>query len=129
MAPELPFSIEFQSEGGRLRAHVVGVNGTLETTLAYWLAIAAEVRARTPSMLLVVDDMTGEPPPPEQLQQFVSAMAGLGFEGLRIAYVEADGDQIPLVEVAEIFAREQGFNARVFGNEADAAVWLRHGEP
>jgi hypothetical protein len=126
--PGLPFSIEFQSEGSRLRAHVVGVNGTLETTLAYWLAIAAEVRARAPSMLLVVDDMTGEPPPPEQLQQFVSAMAGLGFEGLRIAYVEADGDQIPLVEVAEIFAREQGFNARVFGNEADAAVWLRHGE-
>ncbi|HEY0661805.1 MAG TPA: hypothetical protein VGD21_10875 [Lysobacter sp.] len=126
---ESPFNIEFQSDGGRLRAHVVGVNGTLETTLAYWLAIAAEVRARAPSMLLVVDDMTGEPPPPEQLQQFVSAMAGLGFEGLRIAYVEADGDQIPLVEVAEIFAREQGFNARVFGNEADAAVWLRHGEP
>ena len=24
-------------------------------------------------------------------------------------------------------AREQGFDARVFGNEADARIWLRHG--
>jgi len=76
----------------------------------------------------VVDELVGEPLPPEQLQGLVQAMAGQGFEKFRIAYVEADGARIPLVEVAEIHAREQGYNARVFGNESDAAMWLRHGE-
>ena len=110
-----------------LRAHVAGVNGNLETTLAYWTAIAAELQRERPKALLVVDDMEGEPPPPEQLAQFVQAMVGMGFEGIRVAYVEAHAEQIPAVEFGEILAREQGFDARVFGNEDDARIWLRHG--
>lgn len=127
--PDAPtFRITFQPHGTRLRAHVLGVNGTLETTVAYWTAIGEQVQALKPRELLVVDDMLGDPPPPEQLQAFVHAMADSGFfDGLRIAYVEAHDHQIPLVEVAEIFARERGFDARVFGNEAEAAVWLRYG--
>ena len=49
------------------------------------------------------------------------------LEGVRVAYVEAYARQVPEAEVGEILAREQGFEVRVFGNEADAAVWLRHG--
>lgn len=123
-----PFRIEYGRDGELLRAHVTGVNGTLETTMACWTALAAELqRDPTPKALLVVDDMEGEPPPPEQLAQFVQAMVGLGFEGVRVAYVEAHAEQIPAVEFGEILAREQGFDARVFGNEADARIWLRHG--
>jgi hypothetical protein len=121
------FSIEYHRQGSLLRAHVTGVNGTLETTMAYWMSMAEEVRRERPRSLLVVDDMEGEPPPPEQLAQFVQAMVGLGFEGVRVAYVEAHAQQIPEVEHGEILAREQGFDARVFGNETDAVLWLRHG--
>jgi hypothetical protein len=99
----------------------------METTLAYWMAMAEEVRRDPPRSLLVVDDMEGEPPPPEQLSQFVQAMVGLGFEGVRVAYVEAHAQQIPEIEHGKILAREHGFDARVFGNETDAALWLRHG--
>ena len=126
-APDPPFRIEYQRDGGLLRAHVTGVNGSLETTLDYWTALAAEVRRVAPAALLVVDDMEGEPPPPEQLELFVHAMVGMGFEGIRVAYVEAHAEQIPAVEFGEILAREQGFDARVFGNEDDARIWLRHG--
>ena len=122
------FHIDYSREGDLLRAHVTGVNGTLETTMAYWTALAAELqREQVPKSLLVVDDMEGEPPPPEQLEQFVQAMVGMGFEGVRVAYVEAHAQQIPEVEYGEILAREQGFDARVFGNEFDARMWLRHG--
>jgi hypothetical protein len=76
------FSIEYHRQGSLLRAHVTGVNGTLETTMAYWMSMAEEVRRERPRSLLVVDDMEGEPPPPEQLAQFVQAMVGLGFEGV-----------------------------------------------
>jgi len=122
-----PFRIDYSRDGELLRAHVTGVNGTLETTLACWMALSVELRREPSGALLVVDDMEGEPPPPEQLAQFVRAMTGRGFEGVRVAYVEAHPEQIPAVEFGEILAREQGFDARVFGNEADARVWLRHG--
>lgn len=121
------FRIDYTREGDVLRAHVTGVNGTLETTVAYWTALAAELQRNPPAALLVVDDMEGEPPPPEQLEQFVQAMVGLGFEGVRVAYVEAHADQIPQVEVGEILARERGFEVRVFGDEQAARIWLRHG--
>ena len=123
-----PFRIDFRREDGLLRAHVTGVNGTLETTLAYWNELAKEVRRLPPRALLVVDDMEGDPPPPEQIAQFVQAMAGLGFEGVRGADVEAHAHQIAKVEHGEILAREAGFDARVFGNERAARVWLDYGQ-
>ena len=124
---QLPFHIDYQARPGALRAHVTGVKGSIEITLAYWKAIAAEVRRMHPSTLLVVDELQGEPLPTEDMQAFFEAMAGQGFEGVRIAFVEAQGDQIPHVEVAEILARERGFVARVFGNETDASLWLNYG--
>lgn len=126
--PAPAFRIDYQRDGDVLRAHVTGINGTLDTTLAYWMALAGEVsRDPRPRALLVVDDMEGDPPPPQQLAQFVEAMVGVGFEGVRVAYVEAHAHQIPEVEHAEILARERGFDVRVFGDEQAAGIWLRHG--
>lgn len=122
------FTLDFQPAGYGLRVHVQGVNGTLETTVAYWLGIAEEVRKRRPRGLLVVDDMEGDPPPEEDLMRFVQSMRGEGFEDVRIAYVERHAHQIPDVELASIMANEHGFAARVFDNEADAERWLRYGE-
>jgi hypothetical protein len=126
--PSTPFALAFAERPGYLFVHVTGVNGTLETTVAYWLAIAEHIRVRRPAKLMIRDDMIGEPPPPAELEKFVAAMAGQGFEGVRVAYVEADGHQVAQVEHGEILAREQGFDARVFGNEHEAELWLRYGE-
>jgi len=125
--PAVPFTLEYADRAGYLHVRVTGVNGSLETTIAYWMAIAAEVRVRRPAQILIKDEMLGEPPPPGEIQQFIAAMAGQGFEGVRVAYVEADGEQVAQVEHGEIYAREQGFDARVFGNEHEAELWLRYG--
>lgn len=122
------FRISFRLEDGHLRASVSGYGGSLETTIAYWKAIGEEVRQVRPVSLLVVDQMEGGPMPPEQLPQFISAMSGRSFAGIRIAFVEAHVGQLSQAETAEILACEKGFNVRVFSNEMDAAVWLRHGE-
>ncbi len=122
------FHIAFGTADYGLRAWVTGTNGTLETTLAYWQTIAEEVRRLAPRGLLVVDDMEGVPPPPEQLLQFVQAMRGQGMEAVRIAYVEKHTEQIPEVEFAGLLANEHGFDARIFGTEAEAMLWLRYGE-
>lgn len=122
------FHIEFGTTGYGLRARATGTNGTLETTLACWHAIAAEVRRLAPPALLVVDDMEGEPPPPGQLLEFVQAMQGQGMDAVRIAYVERHAEQLPQVEFAGLLANEHGFDARVFADEAEAVLWLRYGE-
>ena len=122
------FRIGFRQEDRHLRASVSGYGGSLETTIAYWKAIGEQVREVRPLSLLVVDQMEGGPMPPDQLQQFVDALSIRSFEGMRIAFVETHIDQLSQAEVAEILACEKGFNVRVFSNEMDAAVWLRHGE-
>lgn len=124
---EPPFHLAFVQRYGVLRVEVSGANGSLETTLAYWRAIAAEVRVRRPQRLLVVDTMSGEPPPPGELFQLVQLLRGEGFEGVRVAYVEADLAHVPQVEHGEIFAREAGFDVRVFHDERAADLWLRVG--
>lgn len=121
------FELAFEQRPNYLFVRVSGVNGRLDTTIAYWTAIAAEVRRRKPRCLMVHDEMLGETPPPEELQRLIQAMAGLGFEGVRVAYVEAHASQLPEVQHGEIFAREAGFQGRVFGNEDEAALWLRFG--
>jgi hypothetical protein len=126
--PPVPFRLDYADRPGYLYVRVTGVNGSLETTVAYWMAIAAEVRARRPAQVMIKDEMLGEPPSPGEIQQFIAAMVGQGFEGVRVAYVEADGDQVAQVEHGEIYAREQGFDGRVFGSERQAELWLRYGE-
>ena len=121
------FRIDYQRNGDTLRAGFSGDNSALDTVTACWMALAEELRREPVPALLVVDEMEGASPDPEELAQFVQSMIGLGFEGVRMAYVEAHARQVPEAEVGEILAREQGFDVRVFGNEAAASVWLRHG--
>lgn len=127
-APVEPsFEVGFSNFRDGLRAYVTGYNGSLECTLAYWRAIAAEVRNRRPGKLLVVDVMDGGVPSPEHLQAFVQSMADEGMHDLRIAYVEDKPESIPKVELAGIYAHEQGFRVQVFASEDAAMTWLRYG--
>jgi hypothetical protein len=128
-APVAPhFEVKFSSFRDGLRAYVTGRNGSLECTLGYWRAIAAEVRTLSPGQLLVVDVMDGGVPPPEQLLDFVRQMDVEDFRGLRIAYVEDNPESIPKVELAGIFAHEHGFHVQIFASEAAAMTWLRYGD-
>lgn len=123
-----PFRVAFAGTDYGLKVHVCGINGTLETTLAYWRVIAAEVRCSRAAGVLVIDDMDGDPPPPDELLQLVRAMQGEGMEHARVAYVEKHREQITQVELAGILANEHGFRGQVFDNERSAVTWLRYGE-
>ena len=123
----LPFQIDYQASPGALSARITGAKGSIDITLGYWQAIGAEVVRLHPSMLLVIDEMQGEPLSTEQMQKLVDTMTWEGFEQMRVAYVATPGRQMARVEVAEILARERGFNVRVFSNETDARLWLRYG--
>ncbi|MFC0677677.1 hypothetical protein ACFFGH_07455 [Lysobacter korlensis] len=124
----MSYRVEFSYDAGILRAHLSGGGRDLDSTIDAWRRIAAEIHERRPPAVLVVSDVPGEPFTPAQVQAFIQAMIGLGFESLRIAYVYSQAVRWHEGEVAEILAAEAGFEARAFAEERAARMWLRHGE-
>ncbi len=122
------YRLEFEFEAPLLQARVIGgVDTGLAVSSEYWLHICEEVQACGARQLLVLDAMQGEVMTPEELGRFFEIISGRGLEQVRLAYVEGRADQIPRIEYAELMARERGYDIRMFGNETDAVVWLRHG--
>ena len=116
--------ISFRSTRNGLRAKATGP-ATYDATVACWQAIVLEVKERRPATVLLIDEMRGPSLRAEQWHTLVDAMRGQGLENVRIAHVKPFGLQG--IEYCEIFAREAGFHARAFDNEATAELWLRYG--
>jgi len=124
MQTEDTFVIHMGQHRAGLRITVSGP-GTYSNTVAYWRAIAAAVREQRPRAILLIDHTTGPALSPEQWKSLVEAMSGSGLENVRIAHVKPHGLQ--QIEYCELYAREAGFVARVFTEESEADLWLRHG--
>lgn len=118
------FAVHFEPHRAGLRVRVTG-EISLANTIAYWTRILEQVRTG-PRPVLLVDEMHGEPLDAGDWKQLVDTMAGTGLEAVRIAHVKPRG--LDSVEFCEIYAREAGFEARVFTDENAAALWLPHGE-
>jgi hypothetical protein len=127
--PEKPgFDLRLETESSALVANVTGWIDSADALLTMFGRIAAEVRRTGVRRLLVVDHTFGVVPPEDQLHRLVTGMAGQGFEQVRLAYVDARGTAVSRMEVAEILARERGYECRVFDNESRARIWLHYGE-
>ena len=119
------FFISSSRRGPQLRVQVIG-QSTLENTIAYWQAILAEFEKEPATQLLLIDELQGEPLTESEWLSLVHNMANHGLEQMRIAHVKPHG--LHRIEYCEIFAREAGFDARVFDDEHAAELWLRYGE-
>lgn len=119
------FFITSSRRGPQLRVHVIG-ESTLDNTIAYWQAILAEVEKAPAAQLLLIDELLGEPLTESEWLSLVRSMVNHGLERMRIAHVKPHGLQ--RIEHCEIFARDAGFDARVFDDERAAELWLRYGE-
>jgi hypothetical protein len=117
-------AVTFRPTRTGLRAKATGP-GTFEAIIECWRMIAAETRTRHPRTVLLIDEMHGPPLRPDEWETLVDMMRNQGLEGVRIAHVKPFGLQG--VEYCEIFAREAGFDARVFADETTAGLWLRYG--
>lgn len=121
---QAPLEIVFSTQSFGLKADVRG-QASFENTVAYWRAIAAELQRHPAAALLLVDEMTGTPVSEEHWRQLVEMMKGGPLERLRIAHVKPMG--LDRIEYCEIFALEAGMHARVFTDQTEAVMWLRHG--
>lgn len=116
--------VRFQPHLAGLRVHVTGAN-TLANTIAYWTTVLREIRAR-PRPVLLVDELDGPPLTADDWHVVVVAMAGSPLQSVRIAHVKPRG--LAALEFCELYAKDAGFDARVFVDEAEASRWLRYGE-
>lgn len=119
------FSADLEFRDGYLRARVYGGVDSLEVSTRMWRLLADECRRVSTRRLLVVEDLAGAVPP-EEFPALIAAIAGIGLEGVRIAFVDMQSDD-DANEQCEILAIEQGFSALVFSDERTARHWLLYG--
>lgn len=122
------FQLTLDTESSGLVATVTGRIETVEHLIALFMRIAGEVRRTGVKQVLVLDHTQGVVPPETQMRKLFAAMAGQGFEAVRVAYVDARGTAVSRMEVGEILGREHGYECRVFDNESRARIWLHYGE-
>ncbi|MET0814402.1 MAG: hypothetical protein ABWX88_04355 [Pseudoxanthomonas sp.] len=118
------FEIVFSTHPFGLKAKVSG-QATFENTLAYWRAISAELSRQPANGLLLIDETTGAALSEEHWRRLVEGMKDGPLDKLRIAHVKPRG--LERIEYCELFALEAGMHARVFTEENEALLWLRHG--
>lgn len=128
--PPNPGEIALHAElrRGYLHVTITGERSTTEVSIAMWREVGRLVVQHGARRVLVVSHLDGDLPSPEQQLRIIRALVGTGFEGVRTAFVLNDALNVSAVEHGEIYARELGQESRVFGSEALAEVWLRHGE-
>ncbi len=127
--PQTPaFQLTFTTESSGLVANVTGSIDSIDALIAMFMEIGAELQRTGLRRLLVIDHSYGAVPPEEQLRKLFVSMNGRGFAEVRVAYVDARGTAISRMEVGEIMGREQGYECRVFDDEARARIWLHYGE-
>jgi hypothetical protein len=127
-ASDLAYAVHVEERRDYLRIVVSGVRTTLEAALAGWGEIARQVRAHRPRKVLIVSKLGGPMPSPEEQRLTLASLVGKGFEGVRTAFVLEDSVHVAALEHGEMYARELGQESRVFGSEALAEIWLRHGD-
>mgnify|MGYP001181055054 FL=1 len=124
-AIDVAYQLKLEDRHGYLYAEVTGDTDSLEITLSFWQAIAQACRQRNSRCLLVLDRL-GQFQGERDMPGMVAAIIAMGFENIRIAYVNHSVGDRALHEHGAILAQEQGINGRVFVGVEDAELWLRH---
>ena len=126
--PQMPgFQLALNIESNGLVANVTGRIDSVDALIALFMMIGVELQRTGVRSLLVIDHTFGAVPPEDQLRRLFSSVEGQGFAEVRVAYVDARGTAVSRMEVGEIMGREQGYECRVFDNEARARIWLHYG--
>ena len=121
------FDIRWQNRGPYVRALVGNGTDTLEVSIAMWRALDALCRERDIRNLLVVEDLTGTPPP-DQMGIVIGEIVESGLmAGVRVAFVDQKG-HAQSNEYGQILALEHGLVAGVFAHERQALNWLLYSE-
>lgn len=124
---ERTFAILFDDRRELLEAQVEGWMDSAEHLIALFTDVADAMRRVGACKVLVIDHTRGVVPDEPEMHRLMLALEGLGYEQVRLAYVDARGTAISRMEVAEILGRERGYECRVFDSPQRARIWLNYG--
>ncbi|RZA12533.1 MAG: hypothetical protein EOP93_21765 [Lysobacteraceae bacterium] len=125
--PASSFALAFRQAGHELHADVTGRIDDVASLLGMFRRLMEEARHTRANRILLVDHTHGAVPPEQELRELAASLGGLGFDAIRLAYVDARGTAVSRMELGEIVGREHGFDVRVFDNESRARIWLHYG--
>jgi hypothetical protein len=117
------YSLVFELRDSYLYAYVEGEGNVVAISKAYLREVAAECTRVNAKRLLIDENITGSMSVTE-VYELASAASGLGFNGIRIAFVDRVHSQHKTNKLGELFASNRGVNAKVFDNIANAETWL-----
>ncbi len=117
--------LKIEERSQYLYAEVTGPIDSFEITMAYWTLVAQECHARNTKHLLVFEKL-GEFSGVRDMVLMVDSIIALGFENIRVAFVDAFIEDLLIAEEGELLAMERGIAGRVFGSLQEAERWLRY---
>jgi hypothetical protein len=118
-----PYKLTFEYRPQYLYAFVTGEKDSYEISKQYWQEVADECQKSGIKKVLIEEDLKENVSMPE-MYRFASEIPGLGFFGIRVAFVDRQQDQQQLNQFGETVATNRGLFSRVFNNFAEAEKWL-----
>jgi hypothetical protein len=115
--------VRFEHRGAYLFAHITGKGESLQTTQANWREIADACKRGGYNKVLILEDIEGEMPFMEQFA-FAAGLKEIGFDGVKVAFVDAKAEQFANNKFAEDVAVNRGANGRLFQDIDEALAWL-----
>jgi hypothetical protein len=119
------YTLQFEQRTGYTRAHVRGERDSVEISLAYWSDIARYCHEHQVRGVLVVEEIAQRASVLD-IYEVAAGLVALGFSDIRIAFVDRNADELPMMQFGETVARNRGIDGRVFASEAEAEAWLTH---
>jgi len=118
----MSYKITYKEFGDYLYCYVEGKD-TQQTTLGFWLDIAAKVRDLGYDKVLVEEDLEGEISITE-LYEVLTQGAEMEMIGFRIAFFDRHADHDEVNQFGETVAKNRGIDGRVFTDIEEAKTWL-----
>jgi hypothetical protein len=117
------YTIEFEHRPKYLYALVSGKDDSLEITRSYWQKMLDECRKHGFDKLLVEENLEGSLSM-QEVYEFASEYARMGFREILVAFVDRYPEQRQLNRFGELVATNRGGRIRVFDSVTDAKQWL-----
>ena len=122
------YELRFEQREHYLYAHVKGEHDSVAISTAYWTDIAQRCQEIDARRLLVVEDLA-ERAQVLDVYEIAAGLVALGFSRIRIAFVDLQLEELPMMLFGETVARNRGIDGRVFRDIASAAAWLESSDP
>ena len=116
-------NVHYEHRNGYLFALISGAAGDVQETQANWLDIAATCKQGNYDKVLIVEEVEVELAFMDMFE-LAASLVRLGFQGIKIAFVDRKLDQYKNNKFGEDVAVNRGINGRVCGSIEEAEAWL-----